>query len=167
MKTRLLSKKQIKGMLTMKEVVDICDKTFAGQGEGTVHCATKIHTDFLDLADNNKVYGGTNSMPAFIGWQNVAGCKFIGASDARRAKGLPYIYACQFLLEPVEGEFLAVMDAEYITQLRTGAQTAVALRHMIGDGKKIRMGLYGCGSQGYTQVEAVAAVSEINRAAPV
>jgi len=161
MKTRLLSKKQIKGMLTMKEVVDICDKTFAGQGEGTVHCPTKVHTDFLDLARNNEVYGGTNSMPAYIGWQDVAGCKFIGGSTARHQKGLPYLYACQFLLEPRDGEFLAVMDAEYITQLRTGAQTGVALRHMIGEGKKVRMGLYGCGSQGYTQVEAVAAVAEI------
>jgi len=159
MKTRLLSKKQIEGMLTMKEIVDICDKTFADEAKGATHCPTKVHTNFI--AEDGEIYGGTNSMPAFIGWQGISGCKYIGGSNERRAKGRPYIYACQFLLDPREGEFLAVMDAEYITQLRTGAQAGVAYRHIKGEGNKIRMGLYGCGSQGYTQVLAMAAVAEI------
>ena len=53
------------------------------------------------------------------------------------------------------------MDAEYLTQMRTGAQTGAALRFMKGEGASLRVGLFGCGSQGYTQIQALAAVARI------
>ena len=45
MKTILLNQNQIKELITMKEVVDICEKTFKGLGEGTVINPTKVNLD--------------------------------------------------------------------------------------------------------------------------
>ena len=66
------------------------------------------------------------------------------------------------MMQPPMGEFVAVMDGELITNMRTGAQVAVALKYFLGGiGKKIRMGLAGAGMQGHTQVEAIATWFEI------
>lgn len=159
MKTRLLSKKQLKGLLTMKEIVDICAETFADEARGRVDCPTKVPTQMMN-AEGESI-GTVSVMPAFVGWQDAAGCKFIGGNTGRRERGLPYIYACQFLIEPSTGDFTCAMDAEYLTQMRTGAQTGAAYRFMKGEGNSIRLGVFGCGSQALTQVEAMAAVATI------
>ena len=58
------------------------------------------------------------------------------------------------LMDPRIGNFRAVMDGALITNWRTGAQTAVALKYLHKD-KSIRMGLYGAGMQGHTQTMAI------------
>jgi alanine dehydrogenase len=49
MKTVLLSQEEVKSLITMKEAVEICDKTFQGMGEGTVINPTKLTLDLGDF----------------------------------------------------------------------------------------------------------------------
>ena len=44
-KTLLLSQDEIKQVITMKEIVEICEKTFDGFGKGTVINPTKVNLD--------------------------------------------------------------------------------------------------------------------------
>ena len=159
MKTRLLSKKQMQGLLSMKEVVELCARTFEDEARGGVDCPAKVPTHLQ--GPEGQPAGTVSVMPAFVGWQNAAGCKFIGGNTGRRSRGLPYIYASQLMIDPATGDLTGVMDAEYLTQMRTGAQTGAALRFMKGEGASLRVGLFGCGSQGYTQIQALAAVARI------
>lgn len=97
-----------------------------------------------------------NAMPAYIGWQDIAGLKWVGGFlGERRQAGLPYITSMILLIDPHLGNFIAAMDGAYITNMRTGAQTAVALSYLT-DKKSIRLGLYGAGMQGHTQTMAIA-----------
>ena len=95
-------------------------------------------------------------MPACIGWLDVAGIKWAGGfqNDQRRQLGLPYVTSLILLADPRIGTFRAVMDGAWITTMRTGAQTAVALRYLFPQ-KEIRIGLYGAGAQGRTQISAI------------
>ena len=130
MKTRLLSKKQMQGLLSMAEVVELCARTFADEARGGVDCPAKVPTRLMDA--EGRPAGTVSVMPAFVGWQRAAGCKFIGGNTGRRSRGLPYIYASQLMIDPASGDLTGVMDAEYLTQMRTGAQTGAALRFMKG-----------------------------------
>lgn len=161
MKTVLLSQEQVKHLITMKEVVEICDKTFQGLGDGTVINPTKVN---LDLGESNEYppyEGFMNAMPAYVGWTDTAGIKWAGGFLGKRKEaGLPYITSLTLLIDPQMGNFRAVMDGAHITNLRTGAQTAVALKYMLNK-KSIKVGLYGAGMQGHTQTEAISVLFDI------
>jgi alanine dehydrogenase len=160
MDTVLLSQKDIQSVLTMKDVVEIVERTFRGMGDGTVVNPTKVGLDLGENAPWPPYTGFMNAMPAYVGWQDIAGIKWAGGFLGNQVVGLPYIRAMILLIDPRTGHFRAVMDGALITNLRTGAQSAVALKYL-HTGPSIRLGLYGAGAQGRTQVTALAEVFTI------
>jgi ornithine cyclodeaminase/alanine dehydrogenase len=160
--TMLLSQKEIESVISMKDVVECVDKTFVGMGEGTVVNPTKVNLDLGEAAPFPPYEGFMNAMPAYIGWSDTAGIKWAGGFLGERKKqGLPYVTSLIMLIDPRLGHFRAVMDGAYITNMRTGAQTAVALKYMYKRGKSLRLGLYGAGMQGHTQTMAIAELFDI------
>lgn len=166
MSTLLLSQDQVKDLFTMKDIVEICEKTFQGFGEGTVINPTKVNLDLGETAAFPPYKGFMNAMPAYIGWTDIAGIKWAGGNLGERKRlGLPYVTSLIMLIDPKVGNFIAVMDGAFITNMRTGAQTAVALKYIFNNGssekKPIKLGLYGAGMQGHTQTLAISELFDI------
>lgn len=160
--TKVFNIDEVKSLISMKDVVESVEKTFCGLADGTVINPTKVTLDLGESAPYPPYDGFFNAMPAYIGYQDYAGIKWVGGILGERKKaGLPFICGMILLANPRLGKFLAVMDGAYITNLRTGAQTAVSLRHIFKDRKKIKLGLYGCGMQGHTQALAISEVFDI------
>jgi ornithine cyclodeaminase/alanine dehydrogenase len=160
--TRLLSQKEVQQLITMKDVIEAVEKTFRGMGEGTVVNPTKVGLDLGETASFPPYEGFMNAMPAYVGWQDTAGIKWAGGFLGERKKmGLPYITSLILLIDPKIGNFRAVMDGAHITNLRTGAQTAVALKYLYPK-KNLRLGLYGAGMQGHTQTMAISELFDID-----
>lgn len=150
MKTLLLSESDILEVLTMRDVIECCDKTFQGFGQGTTINPTKVTLDLGENAPFPAYEGFMNAMPAYIGWQDTAGMKWVGGFlGERRKRGLPYIVGMILLIDPRMGVFKAVLDGSLITNWRTGAQTAIALKYLKQQ-KSLKIGLYGAGMQGRT-----------------
>lgn len=150
----------------MKDIVEICEKTFQGFGEGTVVNPTKVNLDLGETAEFPPYKGFMNAMPAYIGWTDTAGIKWAGGNLGERKRlGLPYVTSLIMLIDPKIGNFTSVMDGAYITNMRTGAQTAVALKYIFNNGsskrKPIKLGLYGAGMQGHTQTLAISELFDI------
>jgi alanine dehydrogenase len=162
METLLLTQKDVASLITMKDVVEIVEKTFRGMGEGTVVNPTKVGLDLGEVAPWPPYRGFMNAMPAYVGWLDSAGIKWAGGFLGNQNLGLPYISSLILLIDPRTGQFRAVMDGALITNLRTGGQSAVPLKYL-HPGKTIRLGLYGAGAQGRTQTRANAEVFEIER----
>lgn len=159
---RLLTFDELTHLIDMQDAVDSVEKTFAGLGEGTVINPTKVTLDLGEVAPWPPYEGFFNAMPAYIGYQDNAGIKWVGGLLGHRKKaGLPFICGMILLADPKLGIFRAVMDGKYITNLRTGAQTAIALKYLFKGRKEIKIGLYGAGQQGHTQTEAIAKVFDI------
>ena len=159
--TLLLSQKEVQSLITMKDVVECVDKTFQGMGDGTVVNPTKVNLDLGETADFPAYSGFMNAMPAYIGWADVAGIKWAGGFLGERKKqGFPYVTSLILLIDPKIGHFRAVLDGAYITNMRTGAQTAVALKYMYKK-KNLKLGLYGAGMQGHTQTMAISELFDI------
>ncbi len=67
--TLLLGQSDIETVLTMKDAVEICDKTFVGFGEGTTICPAKVGLDLGESAAYPPYEGFMNAMPAYVaGW---------------------------------------------------------------------------------------------------
>lgn len=160
MDTVLLSKSDIERLVTQKDVVEIVDKTFRGMGEGKVVNPTKVGLDLGEVASWPPYQGFMNAMPAYIGWLDSAGIKWAGGFMGNAKLGLPYISSQIILIDPSNGQFRAVMEGGLITDMRTGAQTAVALKYL-HNRKSIRIGLYGAGVQGHYQTAAISELFDI------
>lgn len=165
MKTLLLNEQQIKGLLDMKEVINICDKTFADLALGNTLNPAKVNLNLGDSQPTKLPYKASlNAMPAYIAWQDIAGMKWAGGFGAGRLEiGRPFLNALILLIQPNYGDFLAVMDGSWIMAMRTGAQSAVCLRHLFHDKKNGTFGIYGCGLQGRTQTMALASEYHVDK----
>ena len=146
MNTLLLNEQQIKGLLTMKEAVDICDRTFADLALGNTLNPAKVNLNLGDSEPTKLPYKASlNAMPAYIGWQDVAGMKWAGGFGKGRLEiGRPFLNALILLIQPNYGDFQAVMDGSWIMAMRTGAQSAVCLRHLWPGKKSGTFGIFGC-----------------------
>lgn len=165
MNTMLLSESQIKSLVSMRDVIEIVDKTFVDLGQGKTLNPTKLNLNLGDSEPTNLPYKASlNAMPAYIAWQDMAGLKWAGGwGKGRREIGRPFINALILLVHPNYGDFLAVMDGAWITNMRTGAQTAVILRYLLKEKKNITVGLYGAGVQGRTQTMALTSIFNVEK----
>ena len=165
MNTILLKESEIKKLVSMRDIIEIVDKTFVDLGEGKTINPSKLNLNLGDSEPTNLPYKASlNAMPAYIAWQDMAGQKWAGGwGKGRREIGRPFINALIMLVHPNYGDFLAVMDGAWITNMRTGAQTAVILRYLLKDKKDITVGLYGAGVQGRTQTEALTAIFNVQK----
>ena len=162
MPCKLINADMVKELLTMKDTVAACEEAFDGWGRGEVICPTKITLELGEDAEWPPYKNGLNAMPAYIHSKKSAGIKCVGGSLNNPSWGLPYIIALILLFDPETGIFRCIVDGEQITNYRTGAQAAVAAKYLSGK-KKIKMGIYGAGAQGRTQLMAFAEVFDIEK----
>lgn len=161
MDTLLLGKWDIEELINEKDVVEIVDRTFKDFGEGKVVNPAKIGLDLGETAEWPPYRSFLNAMPAYVGWLDTAGLKWAGGFLENIELGLPYISSLILLINPRNGQFKAVMDGALITNMRTGAQSAVALKYL-HDKKSIRIGMYGGGMQARYLTLAIAEMFNID-----
>jgi alanine dehydrogenase len=103
------------------------------------------------------VEGGTFALMSAVDHElELAGLK----SYASVAAGTPFVVV---LFDVVRGEVAAVIEANRLGQLRTGAASGVAARYLARPGART-LGVIGCGFQAETQVQCIrAAVPSLDR----
>ncbi|MFL2101561.1 ornithine cyclodeaminase family protein [Desemzia sp. FAM 23991] len=160
--TLLINQSTIKELLDVGDFNDIVHKTFQGLGDGTVINPTKLTLDLGETGGFPSYEGFMNAMPAYIGWQDIAGLKWVGGFLGERKKAdLPYITAMILLINPHLGTFTAALDGAYITNMRTGAQTANALRYLVKK-PSITIGMFGAGMQASTNILTISNLFDIS-----
>ncbi len=78
--------------------------------------------------------------------------------NSNGARGLPSHFATILLFDDQTGMLRAVMDGSHITEVRTAAVSAVAVRHLARAPVR-RMALFGSGAQARSHLRAIAAES--------
>lgn len=100
--------------------------------------------------------------PAFVDKDKRVTLKFLTQRTSGFIPGIPTIQGIVLVIDSKTGEILAIMDGEYLTALRTGAASGMATRCFAREDARI-MALFGCGSQGRTQLEAVVCERDIKK----
>lgn len=136
--------------LKMAEIVDVVEAAFKDKGQGKVEMPPKpgIHT---------RPDAFIHAMPAYIKTSEAAGMKWISGYPQNMEKGLPYISGLMILNDPDTGFPVSVMDATWLTAMRTGAATAVAARCLARADSKTAA-ILGCGVQGRSNLLALQVV---------
>jgi alanine dehydrogenase len=157
MDTLLLDREAVDANARMDEVTDAVSAAFAAYERGDARMPAK---SYIDLPEYN---GDFRSMPAYMdaGDWDAAGIKWVNVHPDNPQKfDLPTVIGTMIYSDPETAMPLAIMDGSEVTMKRTGAAAAVATDHLaIPEARSL--GLVGAGVQSYTQVEAIAAVRDI------
>ncbi len=96
-------------------------------------------------------------MPAHVPSRAVLGAKLVTVFNANHARGLPSHFATILLFDDQTGELVSIMDGSYITETRTAAVSAVAVRHLASRPAR-HLALFGCGVQARSHIRAITAL---------
>jgi alanine dehydrogenase len=157
--TLLLSREDVKNVLTMKDTIEIVEEAFRQFALGKVIMPQRTA---IRIAEYHGLHLG---MPAYIGGDlDALGLKVVTIYPDNPGKhNLATTLGTLLLNDPRTGAPLAVMDAGYLTAMRTGAVGGVAAKHLArGDAQKV--GVFGAGVQAQTQLWAVCTVRDIKSA---
>ncbi|MFD1472646.1 ornithine cyclodeaminase family protein [Companilactobacillus mishanensis] len=150
----LLSRAMVEGFFTMDDAIQADKDAFKlfSEGKIDVPLRTQLPTD-----DGN---GDFLCMPAYCGEQNTSSVKILNMFPKNIDKGLPSINAQVMVMNTETGLIDAMIDGNYITQLRTGAASGAAIdllaKESVSDGA-----LIGTGGQAETQLEAMLAARDL------
>jgi ornithine cyclodeaminase/alanine dehydrogenase-like protein (mu-crystallin family) len=133
--------------LTIGRVADVLDEAFRHKASGRVKspAMTFFHRERSQWF---------NSMVCWIPPLGFAGCKFQSGDGTNPSRGLPSIQGLYLLCESEGGRMVALIDARWLTAIRTAAVGALFGRRAARKGADT-LGLLGCGLQGRLQLEAL------------
>jgi len=151
MEVLYLSKSNVERVgMGMAEIVEAVEKAFVEKGHGRVEIPPKpgIHP---------RKDAFIHAMPAYIPAMGAVGMKWVSGYPENYKRNLPYITGLIILNDPETGVPMAVMDASWITAMRTAAATAVAAKYLARKNSRT-IAIIGCGVQGRTNAEALKVV---------
>lgn len=99
-------------------------------------------------------------MPAYTPGYNLFGVKMVSAFADNAAKSLPVIQGKMLVMDGTTGSPKGLLDAEYLTSLRTGAASGLATE-LLANKESSVLAIYGTGAQAETQIEAILNVRPI------
>jgi len=146
--TLFLSEDEVKALLSPADAVEVIEGSFRRLAAGAVEIAPRrrLRLDEGRLADMAAVdlelgYAGVKTYAGF-------------------ADGAAFVVALFAVDRP---ELVALLEADWLGRLRTGAASAVAAKYLAQEGAS-SLGVIGCGTQADTQVACIrAAVPTIER----
>ncbi|NNJ13805.1 ornithine cyclodeaminase family protein [Pseudomonas putida CSV86] len=129
------------------EILAAVEAGLALQGQGEAVIEPRTH-----LIPGAGINGHFNVLRGVLGGEiGRAGVKVVGDFVDNYRQGLPSELAILNLLDPATGVPKAILDASAITDMRTGALTAIGARHLARPGSKV-LGHIGARGTAYWNV---------------
>jgi ornithine cyclodeaminase/alanine dehydrogenase-like protein (mu-crystallin family) len=154
---RYITDEEVRRALTMPEAIRAVKEAFIQISTGQAKVPARTSLEIPEFRTTALV------MPAYLPRTKRLGLKLISLCEDNPAKGLPLAQAVAILMDAEFGTPLAVMDASYLTAVRTGAASGAATDALARRDARV-VAIFGAGVQGRTQLEAVAAVRAIRKA---
>ncbi len=153
---RILSRRDVQRAVTMAEAIETVQAAYIQLSRGEATVPVRL---VLEVPEHDAV---ALYMPAYLPRSGGLGAKIATVFPHNPEAGLPTIYALLVVNDAHSGAPLAVMEAGYLTALRTGAASGVATRLLARPDAHV-VAILGAGDQGRTQLEGVCAVRDINQ----
>jgi len=119
--------------MTDDEIIAAIETSLAAQGRGETEIEPRVH-----LLPKTEAPGHFNVLRGVIkGGVDLAGVKVVGDFVDNWKHGLPSEFGVLNLFDPRTGMPKAILDATAITDMRTGAVTAVGAKHLARKGSKV------------------------------
>jgi len=132
--------------LSNDEILDAIEDSLVAQGEGNTVIEPRMH-----LIPDESFRGHFNVLRGYVGSREIAGVKIVGDYIDNYKKGLPSEHATLNLMDGRTGVPVAVLDATHITDMRTGAITALGAKYLAPPAPKV-LGHIGARGTAYWNV---------------
>lgn len=143
--------------LPMAQAIEAMKRAFAALSDGRAEVPLRAQ---LPVRPHEAV---SLFMPAFV--QDELGqalaVKVVSVFPGNSARGLPLIYAAVLVLEAHTGRPLALLEGATLTAIRTGAASGAATDLLARTDSRVAA-IFGAGTQGRTQLQAVCTVRPIH-----
>ncbi len=132
--------------MTDDEILDAVEAGLRAQGEGKTVIEPRVH-----LIPESSAHGHFNVLRGVVKPLGFAGVKVVGDFVNNYRLGLPSEMAILNLFDPATGMPKAMLDATSITEMRTGAVTALGAKYLARKGSKV-LGHVGARGTAYWNV---------------
>jgi ornithine cyclodeaminase len=132
--------------MTDAEILAAVEAGLLAQGQGQTVIEPRVH-----LTPDPAFNGHFNVLRGYVAPLGVAGVKIVGDYVDNYQRGLPSEMALLNLFDPRSGMPVAILDATAITEMRTGALTALGAKHLARKGSRI-LGHVGARGTAYWNV---------------
>ena len=147
---RLLTSHDLRDRFSMHDVIEMVEKAYREEGLRQVVSSPRnqlrtpiTHTFF-------------NTLPALLPGLGVVGVSTYTGGN----KGKPLPQKVSLLFSTEDGRLLAVLEADWISWMRTGATSGVATKYLARESANVA-GIFGAGKQARSQLMALAVVREL------
>ena len=149
-----IERDEVFSLLTAARCTDLMEKTLVGleQGQG------KQYLRGVTMLPSQDILG---FMPAYLD-EEFFGAKVITVFHRNREAGYLSHQGSVLLFDTPHGSLRAMVDGGAITQIRTGAVSAVATRHLARP-DATHLAILGCGAQGVSHLEAIRRVRPLEK----
>ena len=147
---RVFTDSEIRALLDPAEVVEALEAAFVRDYRSTVVMPVRTRVDLTG--------GALLVMPCYDSATAALGAKLVTVVE----NAVERVQATYILLDPANGGLRALMAANYLTEVRTAATSAVATRHMARPDAGI-LGVFGTGRQARSHIEVLTKVSQFGR----
>src|SRR5215216_3938623 len=145
--TLFLTEGEVEGLLDMRSALDAVEEILRQHAEGRA----------TNRARRRVALPGSGLNVMFAGAPEI-GALGLKAYSVARSSARFYT----MLFDPESGELLSIMQSDKLGQMRTGAASGVATKHLARE-DAATLGIYGAGWQAESQLEAIAAVRDLTR----
>jgi len=142
-------------VLTMKDCIEVVQQAEQEFSAGNTVMPVRLTTPVPER-------GNHLAMPAVLPGLNAFGIKCITIFPTNPTRGAPTLWGIAILNDPDTGNVLAIMDAAYLTAVRTPAATAVATRALANPDAS-ELAIIGAGVQAGTHLWAMMEVRPIRK----
>lgn len=150
----ILDETNIRAVLDLDATIDVVEQALLQYSCGRVDQPVRSSLRF----GPHDAYLGV--MPSTLAEPSAVGAKLVSVAHANVDRGLPSHLATIVLLDPETGALQAILDGRYITEVRTGAASAVATRHLALPDARV-LAILGTGVQARSHLEALCRVRRI------
>jgi alanine dehydrogenase len=138
------------------EIIDAVEGGLRAQGLGQTTIEPRVH-----LEPDPALRGHFNVLRGYVAPLELAGVKIVGDYLDNYTRGLPSELGLLCLFDPVTGAPRAVIDAAGLTDMRTGAVTAIGARYLARPDSKV-LGHIGARGTAYWNVRLIDRLFELD-----
>jgi ornithine cyclodeaminase/alanine dehydrogenase len=149
----VLSRRDLERLLTPSDVIAAVDAAFREYAAGRARVLPRA---IMPMGRHGVFLSMVSALPR----RRALGTKLVTVVPGNRARGLPTIHAGYLLIDPETGAPLALMEAGFLTAIRTGATSALAARHLARPDSRV-VACFGAGVQAAFQLRCLQAVLDI------
>lgn len=138
------------------EILKAVEDALDAQGQGKTVIEPRVH-----LVPHDSAEGHFNVLRGVVNPLNAAGVKIVGDFVNNYKLGFPSEFAMLNLFDPTTGVPLAIIDATTITDMRTGAMTAIGAKYLARKSSKI-LGHIGARGSSYWNIRLMDSIFDFD-----